>query len=275
MSDENLPGQCLVIPYFQSDVGHRPIDRKKNPSYIYYQCPYILLDGVNYTGEKLPRDRPIDLSVYVRNTGTKVARNVRTTLYWSTPNVGFVRPLNIVGVQYSPMVGIGDPPQVGLQTTWTVPPTVPEHICLLAQVSNTQDPAGPLAAFGRHYAQLNINLKSMKPGTTGVFNFSGVRRPGVEEFVDARSPEGWRLQTLGESIGMTPSRTRISEIAIENLGAVRMGYDDVEETSWQLSFFVPRTLQPGEFACIEIVSHDRSREQEIGGMALIVIAEDR
>lgn len=160
--DNNQPGDTrpyLCIPYWEGprfpgdavDIGQlRPLP----PGIVSWECP-----GIHATpympGEEL------EVTVDVRNSGNGSATAVATVVvYWASPTVGFTKP-TLFGVAAVAAPTMRDPLEPGVASVTLralIPATAPEHICLLASVTHSFDPAPPLIdpVGDRHWAQRNL-----------------------------------------------------------------------------------------------------------------------
>lgn len=261
--------QCLVIPYFEQDVGHRPIDKQAHPSYIDYECPYITLNGAAYMGQKLRHGETVDLTVQVKNTGNQTARNVSVSLYWSHPTIKFARPLMRVAMHQVKRIDPGGSPVLGLQYSWVIPDEMPEHFCLLAEVSNSSDPSPVAINVGdRHFAQLNLNLVRLEDGGT-IFKFRRVRDEQSEGSIRVRSVEGTMLETVARRLGLSPSGASI-HTDLEEVGTireVRNGDRVFVESEWQAKLEPSTEMRADQFSAVELVADD----DETGDDGILVV----
>ena len=175
--DRGDPRPFLLLPYDDLlDDGTRPLP----PSVVSWLAPalQISVDGIPYTGGKLPRDRATQVAVKVANRGDKDARAL-ISLYWAVPTPTFS------GASLMPD-GVSGPVWVDVPRRSSVAPglalagpflfTPPEkltHVCLLAQIT-----AGDAGAPGvldpvmnRHYAQHNVDIETVPAGKTASLVF--------------------------------------------------------------------------------------------------------
>lgn len=154
----------LAIPYWMpGDSGEQ---RPLPGNVLWYMCPSIRTSTYQ-PGEIL------EVTVEVRNSGgSNTPSLAQVTLWWSNPTLGFViQPENLIGFRQ-----VAVEPQGGRATTTVMakrmPDDAPDHICLLARVSHSLDPAPAVAdpVGDRHWAQRNLSVVTPKaPGPVTVF----------------------------------------------------------------------------------------------------------
>lgn len=153
----------LTIPYWvPGDSGEQ---RPLPGNVLWYMCSGIRTSTYQ-PGEVL------EVTVDVRNSGgSNTPSLAQVTVWWSNPTLGFViQPENLIGFRQ-----VAVQPQGGRATTSAmakrIPGGAPDHICLLARVSHSLDPAPavPDPVNDRHWAQRNISVVTPKaPGPVTV-----------------------------------------------------------------------------------------------------------
>src|SRR3954470_13983203 len=168
-SDHEPPevGTQLLIPYFNGDVGVRPLTTGQ-PAWM---CPYgIHINGAPYSGTKLDPNLAMNMSVVVCNVGA-VPMLATVSLYWADPGT-FTSPEWICDwlLPLGPSAKDIETPSYAWKPA-DEPKTVPAHVCLLAAVTSTADPSSGSSNVvnDRHYAQQNLNLLIGTPGQKVMF----------------------------------------------------------------------------------------------------------
>jgi len=256
-SDESTPSGRLFIPYFDGDNGARPLGN----SWPFYMCPGITVNGVPYDGTKLTPGDTLRLAVKVVNGGNKRVDAFTTRLSWAQPSLGFFRDqLTIIGeVKNRQKIHAGRS-LIGIETAWVITDDVPEHVCLIAEVSQPQQvtPAEFDVTKDSQFSQQNLQLKSVKAGEVITIQFNAAI--STENFARAqivvRQPQGHIVEMLAQVVKRQPARTQLTDFNIRSFGAVSPGKrtDGGDRASlWELQFQVPTDVRSGEFLPIEVL----------------------
>jgi len=271
----------LFIPYFDGDIGSRPLPT----GIIFYLCPNILVNGVAYKGVPLQKGQTFDLSIKICNFGTKVARNVVARIYWANPTVGFLRSQiadNIIAQMQIPVIQTGT--TITTTTTpWEITDRIPDHVCLLAEVTNIQDPApnGIDVALDRHFAQQNLNVIKVTPGQKVLFplQIAQVTDNNLKFKIQTRPVKGIQLEMLAREIEARPSEIIARDIQLHTYGNIpltgkqrlsELGRAEVE--TCELEFAIPENVAPGEFVAVEVIRTDeKNLDKLVGGMVVVAI----
>jgi len=267
---QSTPSGRVFIPYFGTDdSSQRPLP----PAVTAWLCSYILVDGVPFPGTPLVHGDTLTLSVVTGNSGDKPLYNVLTRIWWGDPSVGISRgQLTLIAEQ--PLGGALVPGQTatGLTAPWLVTPDVPEHVCLVAQVSHDQDPAPDPVTPGleRHFAQHNLQLHDAAPGAPMVIAFQALILPGTagQSVIQAQPTRSATLLALVPIIRAqaTPLQTGVQ---LTNLGPVPPG----QAVAWEARFTVPGTARPGQILALDLTETlitPAGSTAPVGGITVLV-----
>jgi hypothetical protein len=273
----NQPSTYLVIPYYAGDTGSRPLP-SADPVWM---CTSILVNGAPYAGQHLMAGQTVELDLDAVNYGTLTAPTV-CQFYYANPTTAFTTAtVNVIGAA-SGALARNDPAELG-PVSWTIPEGLPEHICLLAEVTTPADaPPLPLsynAAADRHYGQQNIYVTSAAPG-------GQIRVPFV--MANAAAAVGrFRLEVThmlahhralrhviarqavlreAEHIELRQSRSKVKEDS-RSLDVELVG-DEARDV--ELSARVPRDATPGSTIVLQLAQYQHHRHHPVGGLGVVV-----
>ncbi|MDB6133198.1 MAG: hypothetical protein JWM59_1441 [Verrucomicrobiales bacterium] len=221
----------LVIPYFPGDTGTTgPGGKRDFPAgVIDYLCPSIKINGAPYNGAPLPRNQTVSVTIEVANTKNK-GMWAMVSLYWTDPTAVFTGNALHNG---SDDAEVG-PPQTlyvpaggkaSFNITFTPLTKMPNHVCLLAEVTSSDDPApGTFDVSDRHYACHNLNLLTVAQNRVSTINFFVANPFDTEAEVLVRlRPEGdVELAQLRRLYSTEPVRLREEAFRIHGVGDGRM-----------------------------------------------------
>jgi hypothetical protein len=265
---ESTPSGRVLIPYFTNDDGERPLPSTA----VAWLCTFILVNGVPFKGERLVRGDTLTLAVRIANRGRKPLHNVLTRVWWANPSVGMSRS-QLVLIAEKPLgrALVGPAVTTGLTTPWLIGSEVPEHVCLIAQVSHDQDPAPDAVTPGaeRHFAQQNLQLRTAAPGGQLQVAFQALILAGNlgQTLLQAQPTQPATLQVLNPIIQAQalPLRT---DVRLTNLGPVPSG----TMSAWQAAFTVPTSAQPGQILALDLTESlvASTGTTLIGGITVLV-----
>jgi hypothetical protein len=159
-----IPYWPPVLPAEQGDTGQQ---RPLPATATWYLCK-----GIHASPYQPGED--LEVTVDVRNFGGSNAPSLaQVTVWWSDPATGFVvDPSRLIGFKL-----VAVPPRGGQATTapmvTTIPPSAPNHICLIARVTHQYDRAGaqvdPMS--DRHWAQRNLAVVTTTQGVPAMLEF--------------------------------------------------------------------------------------------------------
>lgn len=273
----------LFIPYFDGDIGARPLPA----NVLSYLCPNILVNGASYNGKPLQKGQTVGLSVKICNLGTKVARNVITRIYWANPTVGFLRSQiakNILAQVQTPVLPTGGSIITTEETPWTIQDYIPEHVCLVAEVTNSQDlaPNSIDVSIDHHFAQQNLNVIKVTPGQKLLFPIQIAQLVNDRQFkIHTRPVTGMQLELLAREIEARPAQISVSNIQLHSYGNVRLtGRQRLSEMgraelkTCELEFAIPENVHSGEFVAIEVImTDDKDLDRAIGGLVVVALVD--
>jgi hypothetical protein len=279
------PGTHLVIPYYVGDLG-RPLPS----SYPFWMCPSILVNGSPYTGQALKGGQTVELSLIAVNHGFLTAPGV-CVFFWANPTTSFTdAAVNVIGVSTVAL------PRDALTTTpiavaWTIPEGIPEHVCLLAEITTPADPAesvpghpGTLtydAATDRHFGQQNIHVVTVAPGgkvrvgfvvangmaTAGRFRLEVthllVNHQALRHVVSADAP-----LRKAEAISVR-AREHTSDLP-ERPDGLDLGLDGGQQIDVELTAQVPADASPGTVIILQLAQYEHQSHQPLGGLGVVV-----
>jgi hypothetical protein len=279
--DKPIPTPYLVIPYFGNDKGSRPLPVETGiPP---WHCSSIYINGVPYTGQPLSSGNEVQLSVVVNNRGALSAA-VTVRIFWANPTTGFTASnVNLIDqvVYLIPRTTTLESPVM----KWTPGPSMPQHICLIAEATCLLDPSSGAfnVVYDRHYAQQNVNILLVHPGGQASFDFY-VSNPEEEErefFVRIRPSDDQilgELEKLYRAKGIFIAPEGLS-LQVVNPGTwppidqeiVQIKLQPLEQQLCQAILNVPDALQPDEFVSVEIeqILTVEDQEKKIGSIGVI------
>jgi hypothetical protein len=157
----------LFVPYFLGDDGSRPIPANV-PAWM---CPSILVNGQAYAWAPIKVGQPVDLSIIVGNRGA-MGTAVTVRVFWTDPSSTFT-PANLQLIFQTAFFLPGFSRQASPTFSWIPPNSMPEHACLLVEVTSGFDTASGSFSPGndRHYAQQNLSILGVQPGERRTFHF--------------------------------------------------------------------------------------------------------
>jgi hypothetical protein len=279
----------LTIPYWTTPLAPGgPVDdgedRPLPSSVASYLCPSIIAS---------PYVPGSDLTVQVdvRNQGGGNTDSLATVTVWWTqpgPSFGALGANNLVGVG---LVNVA--PRGGLATTnpltKLIPSTAPDHICLLAQVSASLDPAGPVPdpIGDRHWAQRNLWTIKAQQGQIVHLNFWAANpfneeaafsfrvMPAAREhfYQIARANIGDPILTEAKIKFRTPATVLLQRIEeSESPSIVALG--PRASRSVLLSLELATVPTKGQFAVFEILQFHGKSDKVVGSAGVIVLPPD-
>lgn len=246
----------VLIPYFAGDYGTRPLPVP------YFTCPGLHVGGSSYAGTPLTPGSTLSLSAQVINYGHASAAEV--AFYWADPSTAFTKSaLHLIGLTalYLPWKVLTETKPV----SWKLKDEVPAHVCLLAEVTALGDPPTvPLnAAADRHYAQQNLQVLRVAPGTEAFASFFAAN-PGTEPAWISLSARPGKHDLLAQlttvynlsPIEIPPSALRLFEGEIDTgpnapVAEMRIELQPGEKRRVQVGFLVPGDLD-GHFIALTL-----------------------
>jgi len=226
------------------------------------------------------------MSVVVKNAGD-LAALATTRLYYADPTTAFVPGnLHLIG-QDNPYVGAYSE-QTTVDMPWTPDGTVPEHVCLVAEVTSIPlDPApGTFDVVNdRHYGQQNINVLGVRKKQKKAFSFkvanAGKEAAGFLVMARPVGPEALRyLEQFykAEGISLKPEAITVGLVQAgkpqQNKQEFRVQLKPGETRLCQLMMDVPADLQPHQFFAVEVEqsSGKKTDAQRHGQATLGIVA---
>jgi hypothetical protein len=276
----------LVIPYYSGDHGSRPLP-SSDP---FWACTSIKVDGSPYAGQLLQKNQTVELSLDAINYGTAAAPAL-CLFFWAVPTTSFTSAnTNLIGQANLWQTSAGQvsqslsPDALAMSTPpipWTVPETVPAHICLVAMITTGGDPAPNIynAAADRHFGQQNVQVMTAHPGqhvrvgfvmangraTTGRFrldvthvlvNHHALRHLVAKDAV-LRKAEQIKLR-------------RIRSEASGNHHSLNVELGAGESLEVELSALVPLDSTPGSTIVLQLAQYQDRQHQPVGGLGVVV-----
>lgn len=288
-----LSAPFLVLPYDDGlDSGVRPIPNTVT-SYL-SEAVQISVDGLPFTGGRLPRDRPAIVTVKVANWGD-ADTTALITLWWADPTVMFTGAnLRFDGISDPVWVDVArrdgsDMPGISISAPFTLIPTtaMPDHVCLLAEIT-----AGDAGAPGivdpinnRHYAQHNIDLVHVVTGRLVRFNFFAANpfETDARVVVKLGPMHGEAIRSL-ERIYLAEAAELAEEVFSLQLFEDTEGDRRRRELAFDLAagerrlcqgLVLGKGLKPGQFSAGEVkstaVSLDGKKEEDRHGSFGVII----
>jgi hypothetical protein len=289
-----------VLPWDDDqDFGKRPLPDPLPAGRISYlsQSIQIYTDGNPYTGGNLPRKRPTIIRVKVANWGDKDT-SAQITLWWAVPTPVFSRSelqLDYLSPDppsvwvYVPRRDGSGKPSIKVTEPFTlVPPDdMPDHVCLLAEITAGDAGAGDGGApdpFGnRHYAQHNLDLVDVGLGKMSAFSFMTANPFEAEArvLVRLKPVTGAALRSFARIYLAEPAELPASAFRLQ---LVEAGDRQYEELAFNLAarerrlchgIVSLRGLQPGQFSAGEVQStivssEGNDRQERRGSLGVIV-----
>ena len=269
----NQPGTYLVIPYYSGDEGVRPLPS----SFPFWMCSSININGSPYAGQQLPVGETVELTMDAINYGSLTVPAL-CLFFWANPTTSFTNTsVQLIG--QAPLTLATDVLGTTTPVPWTVPTGTPAHICLLAEINATADPASGTynAASDRHYGQQNVQLASATPGghikigfrmangkataarfrleVTHVLINHPVFRPVIAENALLVHAEEIHLsRTLAEPIGPTLHADLVAGELLE----------------LELNARVPLDATPGSTIVLQLAQYEEDGKEPVGGLGVIV-----
>lgn len=273
-NDRDQPGTYLVIPYYSGDTGSRPL-----PSSIpFWTCSSIKINGSPYTGQPLTAGEAVSLTVDVINYGT-LTTPALCLFFWANPTTSFTNAtVHLIGQTSLPLA------RLALTTTvpisWTVPDGTPEHICLLAELTATSDPAPQDydAATDRHFGQQNIHVVDAAPGgqiripfTMGNRSATAKRYRLEASFVLEKFDALSQLLTAGTVLREAEQLNwRKRSDPGQSLDVLNIELAAGETLEVELTALVPADAQPGSTIVLQLAQYEERRHNPMGGIGVVV-----
>lgn len=267
----------FVIPYWSSadpanadDGNTRPVPVSKA---VWYLCESIHASPYE-PGQQL--DVTVDIGNY---GGANTPSIAQVTVWWSDPTAGFVvGPDKLIGyctVEVPPRGGRNTTPVMGK----VIPPSAPNHICLLARVSHQYDRAGTVVdpVNDRHWAQRNLVAASAQPGIPLILPFL-VANPlqEIAEFVVfARPASEAHFEALANVVGAQPiyAEARLTLSENEDGGGedwLRVTLEATEQRRLYVGIELANRIEMGHFAPFEVSQRREDGETAVGGLGFVI-----
>lgn len=224
----------------------------------------------------------LEVAVDVRNFGgSNTPSLAEVTVWWADPTLGFlVKPENLIGFRT-----VDVPPRGGAATTTPmakqIPADAPDHICLLARVSHRLDTAAPLPdpVNDRHWAQRNLMVVNVSPGTPAVVPFlvsnhlADAATFGIDLHLAPHTPMLAGADGVqGHPILDVRSTLRMGGQVGEGSLHTEVDLAAGETMSVEVEILVP-DLEGGSFVAFEISQN--LGDTVLGGLGVVLVAGER
>ncbi|HDR7383804.1 TPA: hypothetical protein QCX24_003025 [Bacillus toyonensis] len=275
----------LLIPYFGSDIGIRPVPK----SVTSYQCSGILINGLPYNQIPLSPDVELNLSVLVKNTGM-LSTSAMVRIYWFYPTTTFTpASSNLIGQQplYVPAGTTKESPAIQWIPKNSTPP-VSSHVCLVAEVHSVADKAPGTfdVTNDRHYAQSNLSILLAKPGEKISFEFN-VGNPKNEKNrfklrvkqLHEETVKIYEKRYNAEAVHTDMERFYLRRVKPglrqENTQELSFVLPSENQQLYQVMIDVPPDLNTNQFiaAQIEQIVNEQDKDLVIGTIGLIIFVK--
>ncbi|MHA6203517.1 hypothetical protein ACXU4B_03720 [Dyella soli] len=212
----------LCIPYwaaprFPGDEVDIGFVRALPNDVVSWECP-----GIHASPYEPGKE--LEVTVDVRNSGHGNTPVIATVVvYWADPTVGFAKPhfFAVGTVAAPPMRDPSQPGVVNVTMRATIPAWAPNHVCLLAYVTHSLDPATLVMdpINDRHWAQRNLIAVSTAKGPVLVpfVVANPLQTEGVFE-LKARVYERRELELLSYRMKLEPTETALRMRIADGLG---------------------------------------------------------
>ncbi|MEU0501927.1 hypothetical protein [Nocardia sp. NPDC005998] len=268
----------FVIPYWNStdltkpgdDGDVRPVPANKA---VWYLCESIHASPYQ-PGQQL--DVTVDIANY---GGANTPSIAQVTVWWSDPTAGFVvGPDNLIGYRT-----VDVPPRGGRNTTLVmskvIPPSAPNHICLLARVSHQYDRAGVVVdpVNDRHWAQRNLVAAAAQPGVPVVLPFlvGNPFQETTEFLVLAKQVREAHFEALANAVGGQPIFAE-AQLTVSDRedgrgeDRLRLTLEPGEQRRLYVSIGLANRIDRGQFAPFEVSQQREGDETPAGGLGFII-----
>jgi hypothetical protein len=272
---KNPPGTYLVIPYFSGDMGSRPLP-SADP---FWMCTSILINGSPYAGQQLIVGETIQLSLDAINYGTLTAPAV-CMFFWANPTTAFTNAtVQFIG-QTSLSLARNALTLAG-PVSWTVPAGIPQHVCLLAEITSPADaaPNDYDAATDRHYGQQNVQVMTAAPGgqiRVG-FHMANGRAAACQFRLEvthvAANHRALRHLVAGHAVARRAEHIELRRSGSKAAGSqaglnTELAIGEVLDV--ELNARVPSDAVPGSVIVLQLAQYEQHRHQPVGGLGVVV-----
>jgi hypothetical protein len=284
-NEGDTPSPTLIIPYTPSDVG------LGRPLALFWDCPFIFINSVHVTGQKVETGQTYDLSCDIKNVGDATTF-AYVSFYWHEASPTPSAP-TLIGMTQGVLLPPDSTAYSSGPVSWTVeaPPSGPplsdpqNHTCLLAVVWSADHlPTGNFnVAIDPQYGQMNLFVS---PAVTGkpisfLFHAANSHDEPIHALVEAHPIAGTNLRQLAGRLRATAQSLGPESIQLRADGGsapqtqgsqIELDLRPREERRLELVFESPRNLDALSFVGVEIVQTQvvRDKRQIVGGIGVVV-----